>query len=602
MHAIILAAGRGERLRPLTDTTNKVLIEVDGRPLIDHMIETIVAAGVGAITIVTGHCAELVERHVGSQYGDVPIDYAFCADFASTNNIVSLATGLAALPAGTALLLIEGDLLLDPALIGRIISAPAPDAALVEQYRAGLDGTLARIDEGQIAELIMGPRLTDVANRPSLFKTVNVTKFCAATLDEKIRPALGAWIERGGTGDYYEAVFAALLASGTLDMKAVVVGDERWAEIDDAADLDRARFLFAREGRRAVLDRSFGGYWGLPVLDYAYPRNIYFPTPAVQAELEALLPALIGRYGSAQSVLDQKLARYLHCQSDEVVLLNGLSQIYPWLSAEFGARKALIPQPCFGEYMRVWPHAANYRDDGRADPDRLRTAASDASIIVVVNPNNPTGTAFSSDTIKFLALERPDRMVIVDESFADFSERPSLLDICEGKLPPNILLLKSLGKALGAAGLRLGYVRSSNPEILARIRAALPVWNCNSLAEAFLEILPKHRRAIAESLALTRADRQTMIAELAKLPMIAEVWPSEANFLLVRLDLPEQQLGQLLDRLLDVHGIYVKDVSQRMAPSGAWVRLAVRSADDNHRFYTALKQLLARPLHAAQAS
>lgn len=595
LHAIILAAGKGERLSPLTERTNKVLIEVGGRALIDHMVESLAAAGVAAITIVSGHCAGQIESHVGDRIGNVPIRYVHNSDFGSTNNVVSLAIGLEPLPLGTPLLLIEGDLLLDPALIRRVVESGDIDAALVQPFRPGLDGTLAQVEDGAIAGLIMGQALAGLPDRSRYAKTVNVTRLRADTLDRIVRPALAAWIARGGTGDYYEAVFAALLADGSLQLDAVEVGDEAWAEIDDAQDLERARYLFASGGRRAMLDCAYGGYWNFPVLDYAYPRNMYFPTPAIEAELAALLPSLIGRYGSSQRILDEKLARYLECPADEVVLLNGLSQIYPWLERVYGGLDALIPAPCFGEYVRVWPDAATYSDERAIDIAELQAAAEGASLIVIVNPNNPTGTAIPSAEIVTLAVEKPGRTIIVDESFADFSDQSSLVEACSGVLPPNLLLLKSLGKSLGAAGLRLGYVRSRNLEIVGRIRDTLPVWNSNAIAEAFLEILPKHRRAIAQSLIRSREDRAAMIAALSTLPLVAEVRPSEANFLLVRLDIASSDLSGLLNRLVDCHGIYVKDVSARIVPPGAWVRLTVRTPADNKRLYAALEHESVRP-------
>jgi histidinol-phosphate/aromatic aminotransferase/cobyric acid decarboxylase-like protein len=209
--------------------------------------------------------------------------------------------------------------------------------------------------------------------------------------------------------------------------------------------------------------------------------------------------------------------------------------------------------------------------------------------VVFVNPNNPTGTAIESEAILAFAASAPSKLVIVDESFADFSERPDLCQTCAGQLPPNVLVLKSLGKSLGVTGLRLGYARATAPELTGAIRSWLPIWNCNAFAEALLEMLPKHRRAIGESLAQTMRDRDAMKLALEHIPIVAEVWPSHGNFLLARLDVAEDRREELLDYLLDSHSIYIKDMKDRIGQPGCWVRLSVRTSADNERLYSALQ-------------
>ncbi len=597
--AVILAAGKGARLSPLTDASNKVLLEIGGRSILTRLMQGLADAGVAAVTIVTGHCADAVKQHVGASFAGLPVTYVHNPDYGSSNNIVSLACALAGLPTGTPVLLVEGDLLLDPALIARM--AAGSDIALLAPFRPGLDGTLAMVAGADITALIMGDELAALTDRDRYFKTVNVTALSADTLDRVLRPALAAKLQRGGHGDYYEAVFAELLAEGGMRLGAVILADEPWAEIDDAQDLDRARYLFVPEGRRGTLDRAFGGFWNYPVLDYAYPQNCHFPTSAIRQELSARLPEVLGRYGSTQQILDEKLARYVGDPVRELVLLNGLSQIFPWLAARYGDAKALLPRPSFGEFSRIWPHAAAYADDGSIDMAAVLDAACDATVIVFVNPNNPTGSAVSSEAIVAFARNHPTKTIIVDESFADFSDRPDVRAMCDGTLPPNVLLLKSLGKALGVSGLRLGYAQSSVPGIIADIRQWLPIWNCNALAEVFLELLPKHRRVLAASLDRTRHDREEMRAKLETLADVAQVLQSEANFLLVRLAITREMLAGYLDRLVALHGIYLKDVSGRIEPAGAWVRVSVRTAADNQRLYAALGAASDRPAATSPA-
>ena len=145
-----------------------------------------------------------------------------------------------------------------------------------------------------------------------------------------------------------------------------------------------------------------------------------------------------------------------------------------------------------------------------------------------------------------------------------------------------MIVLKSLSKSLGVPGIRLGYLYSSSPEILGRVSEDLPVWNVNSIAENFLEILLKHRVELDEALQRTVNDRERFAADLAKIPFIDRVYPSGANFVLASLSASPDASSQLVDELL-MDSIYVKDVSNRFDDGRAYWRLAVRLPSENAR-------------------
>ncbi|MCP5115968.1 MAG: methyltransferase domain-containing protein, partial [bacterium] len=123
------------------------------------------------------------------------------------------------------------------------------------------------------------------------------------------------------------------------------------------------------------------------------------------------------------------------------------------------------------------------------------------------------------------------------------------------------------------------------------LRGSLPIWNLNSLAEHFLELILKHRPAIEASIRQTVQDREELRQDLANVPSIEKVWPSGGNFLLVSLQCSRTSAKELAGQLLTEHGILVKDVSERFGGEGAWWRLAVRTPDDNRRLVAALQKL-----------
>ncbi|MHB2017565.1 MAG: hypothetical protein ACYCW6_11515 [Candidatus Xenobia bacterium] len=123
---------------------------------------------------------------------------------------------------------------------------------------------------------------------------------------------------------------------------------------------------------------------------------------------------------------------------------------------------------------------------------------------------------------------------------------------------------------------------------LARIRCEIPIWNVNSVAEFFLELLLKYRPELTRALEQTRLDREGFLAELSAVPLIQQVWPSGGNFLLARV---HGDPAALCRHLLAHENIYVKDVSARFG-GRPFVRLAVCPAADRRRLLGALQRLL----------
>ena len=119
---------------------------------------------------------------------------------------------------------------------------------------------------------------------------------------------------------------------------------------------------------------------------------------------------------------------------------------------------------------------------------------------LVINPHNPTGQLFTLAQMQdFLEQARWLELVIVDESFIDFAgdEVPSLLGTADRY--PNLMIVRSMSKHCGVPGLRLGYCYTSSAERVEYLRASLPTWNINTLAEFFLSLLPADRRRLSRA-------------------------------------------------------------------------------------------------------
>jgi len=414
------------------------------------------------------------------------------------------------------------------------------------------------------------------------YKTLNIYRFDKDFTRSTFRQLLSFYSRSIDASGYYELLLGVLIY-----MRAATVYAEHvhhpWAEVDDPNDLMSAEFEFNPSTRRSTLEHAWGGYWNMPHLDFAFIRNTYFPTPAITAELRANLGALLYNYGSSQAILNRKLSYFESCDESNIFLLNGASQAFPILRGVLAGARALIPTPTFGEYPRIFPDAMTYADTGSIDFAALRAATLDAEVIVIVNPNNPTGTVVRSDDVIELAAAHPDRVFIVDESFIDFSDEPTILPEVEKRGMDNVIILKSMSKCLGVPGLRLGYVYTSHPEVQKRLWSETPIWNVNSIAENFLEVILKHRTALEDSFRRIRSDRAAFAARLEEVPVVERVYASGGDFLLVRLRTGPAETERLADRLMEEHFVHVKDASDKFDDGHGYLRLAVRHPEDNNQ-------------------
>ena len=593
MQAVILAAGRGRRMEPLTKTCHKALLEIGGKTILGRALDSLVKAGVAPITVVTGYRSDDIIHFISIRYPDLPVRYVHNQSYETTNNIVSLSLALESLTYEEDVILIECDLLFEPHLITDLIAHPGKNVALIDHYRTGMDGTVVSTENGYVSQVFPTASQSTGFRYDNKFKTLNIYRFDRVYCQRTLRPMLSAYANNVDSNCYYELVLGMLANIPEHRISVQVVEDSDWVEVDDPNDLSVAKFSFEPRERASLLDRTFGGHWSFDVLDFSLPRNAYFPPEAMHAALGHALPNVITGYGSRQEILDEKAALFLGCDPSRVHLLNGASQAYPILRHLYQDRRVAIPAPTFGEYPRCLPHAATYPDLLATDPEQLARYTRNVDLLVVVNPNNPSGVTASTHSLYDLAASTADTTFLVDESFLIFSGQPSLISLLEAEPLDNILVLTSLGKGLGIPGLRLGYLYTANADLRRAFLEFMPIWGVNALAEYFLELTIKFRPDLERSIKLTVAERSRMLRMLSGQPFVHRVHDSGGNFLLVQLRGKDPVVAaRLRQELLATSRIEVKDVSEKYPDRLPRIRIAVRRQEDNDRLLHAL-QLLA---------
>ena len=305
----------------------------------------------------------------------------------------------------------------------------------------------------------------------------------------------------------------------------------------------------------------------------------------------ALEAALAGALEGSARYPDERAARTAialrHGRSyDEVLLTDGACEAFWLIAHAFRPVTAALVHPGFTEpeaalravgsdIVRVFLEPEHWRLDAAAVPDS-------AECVVLGNPNNPTGTLVPPASIT--ALARAGRLLVVDESFMGFvpSDTASLAGARE---VAGLVVVRSVTKLWSLAGIRAGYALAA-PELVERLAAHRQPWSVNSLACAALTVCAADEstpRRVASEVAAARAQLSDALAALPRI----RVWPSSANFLLLRTDAGPDLVGALARR-----GIAVRPAASFPGLDERHIRVAVRGREDNALLVAAMAEVL----------
>lgn len=238
--AVILAAGTGTRLRPLTLDTPKCLLDVGGKTILSRQLDRISAAGMDRVIIVTGYLADRVEEHLHHFPPQLEVALAPNPDYATTGNCMSV---LAARPqvTGKGIVLCDGDVVLQGDALNRLLVGPVPCGLLLDtETQLGEEEMKAQLDErGSVKRLSKQVIPAEAAG-----ESIGIQKVGGPALSI-LWATLEAMRESGDTSGYYEDAFQRMMQAG-VTFNTVSIGHHEWTEIDDLADLEDARARFAR--------------------------------------------------------------------------------------------------------------------------------------------------------------------------------------------------------------------------------------------------------------------------------------------------------------------------------------------------------------------
>jgi len=242
--AVILAAGRGTRLEPLTDQIPKCLVEVGGIPLLDRMISRLGAAGVVEVVVVSGHKSEVLEAHLAASDSALArrAPVVFNPHYAEWGNFYSLLVAEEHLR-GSDFVKLDADVLMDEKLLPILLAADGPAVLCIDRSaRLGEEEMKVRLDDrGRAVALNKQMAASDAAGESIGVERIDAP-FAPRLFDE-----LRALIDDGETDEYYERAYERLMQRG-IDFGCADISACVWYEIDDADDLARAERIVADGG------------------------------------------------------------------------------------------------------------------------------------------------------------------------------------------------------------------------------------------------------------------------------------------------------------------------------------------------------------------
>ena len=291
-----------------------------------------------------------------------------------------------------------------------------------------------------------------------------------------------------------------------------------------------------------------------------------------------------------QIEIKDKIAVLQNVKQSEMFIGNGSDEAIDLLFRIFCEPRQdniLICPPTYGMYEvsaeinDVAIKRANLTDDFQIDYEKIKKMIdSRTKLIFICSPNNPTGNAFKREKVLQFAKEFSG-IVVVDEAYIHFSDEKSIVSEIENY--PNLVILQTFSKAWGLAGLRVGLA-FANAEIIKLFNKVKPPYNISQIAqEAILDAL-KNQKEVEKTIAEIIDEREKLIDNLRKIKYVEKIYPTDANFVLVKVSDANEIYGRLLDEKIVVRN------RNNVELCAGCLRITIGIPAENEKLMEALKK------------
>ena len=289
--------------------------------------------------------------------------------------------------------------------------------------------------------------------------------------------------------------------------------------------------------------------------------------------------------------LKKSLSSYIRVDRDWISVGSGAIEIIYWFARAFAKNRVVIPAPTFCEY-ELASHKAGAQvvlvpmQDFKLDAGEIIERTKGADALFLCNPNNPTGTLATKEIVKIIESVDGSTKILLDECFIELVDDPGANSLI-GRIGEfdNLVILRSLTKSFGLAGLRAGY-SICNPALAAELAADRIPWNVNGLAQAAGVAALADKKHLPRSRAVIKKERKFLLDSINRLESFTAS-SSDANYFLV--DLKGRDSLQFRNAMLKKTGVLVRDCSTFTGMGSRHIRVAVKTHKENLRLVKALE-------------
>ena len=292
-----------------------------------------------------------------------------------------------------------------------------------------------------------------------------------------------------------------------------------------------------------------------------------------------------------QNLVKAALAKIKNVSREQLLLGNGSDEVLDLIFRVFCEPKVdtvIALPPTYGMY-EVLANTNDVKilnisllDNYQPNVDEiLKAQNSQTKLLFLCSPNNPTANSFNADKIETL-IKKFNGIVVIDEAYIDFSSQESWI----GRLNefPNLIVIQTLSKAYGLAGIRLGACYSST-KIISVLNKIKPPYNVNQLTQQTALKALQNSIKTNNEIAIIISERNQLIIDLEEISFIVKIYPSDANFLLVKVDNAIVRYNQLVE-----YGIIVRNRTNQPICENC-LRFTVGTKEENKKLMNTLKLL-----------
>lgn len=290
----------------------------------------------------------------------------------------------------------------------------------------------------------------------------------------------------------------------------------------------------------------------------------------------------------------KRIADYIKiCNSEYIIPGNGAVELIYKLAASSGAERVVSLRPTFSEYGRAAELAGLEFCDSAIDLKMIVKNIKPRSLVIICNPNNPTGTLVEKNSMEDLAalLLKLDCKLVIDEAFMEFTDsypENSMVDMTEKYT--NMAVIRAATKFFGMPGIRLGYAVTADKKIVKAVKELMEPWNLNSSAVIAACSVFEDQCYIERSRSWIRNERRYLFEELIGFKEL-KVYPSAANFHLLEL-IDGRMTALKLKEKMASRGILIRTGEGFNGLSKYHFRLAVKDRSSNDKLLKTLKEIV----------